>query len=293
MVLTAASILHMSAKGQQPDSLRHQRSNYYGFAYLLTGGGVSIGAAMPPGSLTVSFPYTVTTRSGVRFDSVFRSKSIRPFPRVMAFTIPIGLEAGDPKQFATVRFLMTFGGSAIGPNFSFGYGRNIFLRDPHNDHKRASIVLKPFVRLAFSTYRGYDYTDAFNLGSLDNRKKTISALGAISDTTYTSSDRHPETYPVKTLDIFFGQDEWQVTPGVIISNNPFRHYFHWQLEMSYNYHLSEKGQVFLVQNASENKIKSVSLNDKRLAATFNDQPVTSTPFHIDFFYLGLMAGVSF
>lgn len=211
----------------------------------------------------------------------------------MAFAIPIGLEAGDPKQFATVRFLMAFGGSAIGPNFSLGYGRNIFLRNPYNDHRIASIVVKPFVRLAFSTYRGYDYTDAFNLGSLDNKGKTITALGATSDTTYTSSGKHPTTYPVRTLDIFYGQDDWQVTPGVIISTNPFRHYFHWQLEMSYNYHFSEKGQIFLVQNASEHKIKSVSLNDKRLAATFNGRRLTSTPFHVDFFYVGLMAGVSF
>lgn len=48
-----------------------------------------------------------------------------------------------------------------------------------------------------------------------------------------------------------------------------------------------------MQNGAENMIRSVSLSDKRLAATFNGRPITSTPFNIDFFYFGVMAGVSF
>lgn len=279
--------------GQPSDTIANKTNcNYVSFCALT--GSSFLFSNNKNGALSISFPYTVTSTGGARSDSIFNSKSIQPYKQLKAFVFPLYLEVGSLRNFYTAQFFVSIIGAASGYNYTLGYGRNFYFNKHFYAKKNISdnsFVIKTFMRIAYTNYRGYDEGSPFYLGNIDNENKYINVLGNVAAPTYTTSGKSPQTYEAKTLDIIYSQNEWALAPGISISSNPYKHYFFWQVEMGYNFVLHEKGGIILLQN-NFNKIKTLDLSESRIKVSYNNTLIKSAPYIVDGFYAGVKAGFS-
>lgn len=288
-------LLHdcLTSQGQIKDTTARSHDYTYVSFCALTGTSFLF-SANKNGSLQISFPYSVTNAGGLRYDSIFNSKSIQPYKQLKAFISPLYLEVGSLKNFFTAQFLVSIIGSAAGYNYTLGYGRSFYFNRHFAERKSIisnSVVIKTFIRISYTNYKGYGDGSPFYFGNIDNTNKYIDVLGNIAAPTYSSSGRYVHTYDAKTLDVIFAQNEWAVIPGISISSNPYKHYFFLELEMGYNLVLHELGAIILTQD-NFNKIKTLSLRDSRISVIYNNARVKATPYIIDGLCLGVKAGFS-
>ncbi|HLY68975.1 MAG TPA: hypothetical protein VKR53_04555 [Puia sp.] len=293
----AGSICVLIIRAQQADSTRRQRHDHYVSFGALTGGSVLL-AGGNKGNLSISFPYTVSTLSGARSDSVFKSKAIQPFAQLKAFALPIFLEVGNEKQFLYFRFLSIAAiGDYAGCNFSLGYGRSIWVHTRHGHAANITdrqFVIKPSVNIELTPYRGFDNGSPFYLGTIDNRNKYIKVLGYTAGPTFTVHGKYNSVYNANTLDAVYAQTELAVVPKISISNNPFKHLFHWQINMGYNIDLFNRGGIILRQNFYESikKPSIINFDDRGIVAKYNGHTITSVPYNLSGFYLGVELGLN-
>lgn len=246
------------------------------------------------GAIQVSFPYAVTLPGSGTSDSLFKSKSIRPYSMLKSQVSLINLEAGNQNQFFTAGVTMSFIGDLNGYGFTMGYGRNLhFQKNRHKYHQlpKAFFVFRPSLNLAFTPYAGFDNGNPFYLGTINNEDRQLYVLGNIIRPTYTTSGRYRKTYQAKTLDIYYSQKEWALVPKIAISNNPFRHFLHWEIELAYNIPFSEKAGILLTQN-SLNPVKTININDPGIRVLYERNPIKSSPYTLFGFYIGGRIGLN-
>jgi hypothetical protein len=246
------------------------------------------------GSIQVSFPYSVTLPGSGTSDNLFKSKSIRPFAGLKSQISLINLEAGNQNHFFTAGVNVSFIGDLNGYGFTMGYGRNVYFQKNKYDNlqlPKAFIVFRPSLNLAFTPYAGFDNGKPFYLGTITNQDRQLNVLGNIIPPTYTTSGRYPKTYQAKTLDIYYSQKEWALVPKIAISNNPFRHFLHWEIELAYNIPFSEKAGILLTQN-SLNPVKTININDPGVRVLYENNPIKSPPYTLFGFYIGGRIGLN-
>jgi hypothetical protein len=251
-----------------------------------------------PGQMQVTFPYTITDQNGNKTNNIFTSKSINMINNQQIPAGFVNMEFGYPKYFIDLKYFL----AQYYNGYSVGCGLNFYLNllNESNEGKfyEKGILFRPSINFASNKYVGaYDNSNDF--GDIDNKNKTINLLGYTSDSTYTYvTGKWPfhtiNTATVNDLDITFVQRDFFITPNISLCSNPYRHYFHWELDIAYNLLIGEKSGLELLQNG-DNQLESsniVRLNSGKYFTTFNNNTITSTPLKLNKIFIGLTVGVN-
>ena len=280
---------------QKKDSLIRRVSNthaYYVGVCIFSGENLFF-SENKTGPIQVSFPYSVTAPGGATTDTSFKSAPISPYSKSKSQVSLFTLEVGNPKQFFTAGVTVNFIGELNGYGFMMGYGRNLYFLQ-NNDNATpvpaAFFVFRPSLNLAYSPYSGFDHNNPFYLGSINNDHRQLYVLGNSIPPTYTTGGRFPKTFQAKTLDIYYSQHDWALVPKIALSNNPFKHFLHWEIELAYNMPLTEKTGILLTQD-SAHPIQTVNINDRHMQVLYNSHPIRSSPYVLYGFYIGGRIGL--
>src|ERR1035437_6038006 len=253
------------------------------------------------GQLQVCFPYTSTDQAGNTTKNIFTSTAINSYAKRQVMG-GFNLELGTVRNFIEARFY-TANNSA---NVSAGYGYNLYFdlfKNEKRSQKEKTFVIKYSINIDFSNYTNWDgrgnATDYNYLGSIDNENKTINLLGFTSNPTYTYYDgfpyytRTPHVVNTKNIIIFYTQNDWVVIPKISLTNNPYKHLLHCEVEVEYFLPLREKGGIQLFQNGTNAMTSGVlGLNESSYTTTFNNKVITSNPYKFHGFFIGLTIGIN-
>jgi|GEM_PF-5564246 len=235
------------------------------------------------GALGVGFPYTTSTKAGVS-QHYFSNRYVNLFAGPF---VSFGAAAQIPlkkRHFLDVGF--GIGGTDGGKNngyFFAGYGQKIFSNDKFR--------IKATIDVAY-----YEFTNA--LGAIDNSKKNISLLGTVADSTFSvnHSRSQPTVSYASVLKIQYLQKDYILIPKVSFEYVPFEgNRLTLGLAFSYLVPIYEKGNIRLEQEGSSGSNgSSFPLTASGLSLTYNNTPITTTPYHFHglqtSFKIGLIVG---
>lgn len=249
------------------------------------------------GALQVSFPYTVTTAGGVTANNVFTSQNKKLLQRPVYEITALKLEIGHKRLFYTANF----GFLTVSPGIdcAVGAGVNLYAIPAHGHS--GSFVDKAFVIKASLNMLNASFTDYKTrdvLGSIDNRDRTISALGGVAKPVFTITNRYGKnSFTANSIDVLFGQNELAALPELSISSNPYRrHRVNTTLSLGYLLPLYCSGNIELDQRdggtSAKNKVAEVRFNNTGLTAWYNGRRITATPYHLPGFYLAVTVSLN-
>jgi hypothetical protein len=224
------------------------------------------------GTLGVTFPYTITSKAGT-LQNNFSSTDFNLFPSPF---ISFGLSAQIPskkRHFLDLGF--GIGGRENDKNIAYffaGYGQKIFSKNKFN--------IKASIDAAY-----YEFSNA--LGGIDNMKKNISLLGTIEDSTFTvhHSRSQPSIVYANALYIQYLQKDYILIPKVGFEYGPSegkRRFVGFTI--SYLIPIYEKGTIRLEQEGATGQTAggaSFPLATNGLSLTYNNTPITTTPYHFN------------
>ena len=251
------------------------------------------------GNLSIDFPYEVGDNTGNHTSHVFHADTRTLFSKNSFELTLLNLDISTRTSAVSFSGGLNFKyGNAF---FSLGYGRNIYLGHRHDDvyTKKESCdwILRPSLNAAYNSFNSKSF------GSIDNTNSTIYLLGYQADPTFSYQNGGKHSHTVTTnahnLEITYKQNEFGVQPKLALCTNPYKYDLSLQISVSYFIPLAESGGLSLTQfNASGtgNPITGTSvikLNNQDITATYNNQPVHSTPFHIPYVFMGFILGYSF
>lgn len=251
------------------------------------------------GDLIIDFPYEVGDNTGKHTSHVFHSDTRNLFSK-NSFELTLA-----NLEISTITSAVSFSGGLNfkygNAFFSLGYGRNIYLGHWHDDRftKKESCdwILRPSLNLAYNSFNSKPFA------TIDNTNSTIYLLGYQADPTfaYQSGGKysHTVTTDARTLEISYKQNQLGLQPKLSLCTNPYRSWLSIQISVSYFIPLAQSGGLSLTQfNAAgtANQITGTSvikLNNQDITATYNSQPVHSTPFRLPYVCMGFIFGISF
>ncbi len=268
----------------EPDPPRREHYFYY---TLTPGTGIStLLTHRNDGILNISFPYMVNGMSGYTFNSGDQ----RPYAPSRVLVVPVGVEFGTWNQFVDINLEWSVIGTwAQGIGLSVGYGHNFYLGGHSGDILKKALVLKPSINFVWIEDGGNNSSAKF--GSIDNTGNTIQALGYSAGPTYdVSTDNYDANGDyigsstiwkqyASTLDIAYVQTQYVLRPEITLSNNQYRSILRWELSLGYDITLSERGGISFYQDGTNPVAHLIGLDRSGLTATYNGQPIHSTPFH--------------
>jgi len=284
-----------SVYGQGAGDTTRQRIHYrYSSITLVTGTGVQLFNHCD-GLLQVSFPYSVTDASGVSTNHTFSGQKNRIYLGQNWSVFPVLFEIGGLHHFVDFGFCFRIQGNLTnGSNLAAGYGFIWYAdtrRTREPEDKRMAI--KVSLNLNYSADAAGS-GDAL-LGSIDNANKTIYLLGHEADPTFTTGGgRSPTvTNNAKTLNVSYSQRELSLLPRVSIANNPYRSGGRWELLFGYNFPLTDRGGIYLKQEADQGHkgvSPAVNINNPAISASYNGRPVHRAPYRFGGVYAGVLFG---
>ena len=184
------------------------------------------------GQLGISFPYSVTTKTGT-FQEIFNTQDARPYSTACsAFTLDV--QVGSKNHF----FDFDLGTGHNTGYFSVGYGRNV---NGLKAYSKNRFIVKPSINIGF-----YDFENS--IGSIDAGGKIITVFGKTADSTFQSHTRvrSPlKRYNTKNIAVQFIQYDFIVNPKIAVEYHPFKNPFFIEFSLSYFLPFSEIGKIRL------------------------------------------------
>ena len=244
------------------------------------------------GPVDVSFPYSVTDASGVTNSFTFAGRKAGVYARESSYIVPIGMEFGSRHYFITcsIGSRIVQGRFLFGTQFEGGLGYFWFF-DPARrirDLSQKRWVIK--VSLNVNSISDGQNGKRAILGSIDNAGKTIHLLGINAGPTFIrTTRRNTTTYNVRQLDISYSQQEVSLLPKIGIANNPYHRSVRWELNIGYNFPLTDLPGLYLNQVATDGTQNALSgvINIHRpgVVASYNGKPIGSAPFRFSGLFL--------
>jgi hypothetical protein len=202
------------------------------------------------------------------------------------------LEAGGPK------FFWNFSGGdnteSGTATLLTGIGCNFYLTHWHlflSKLKQPNgIIIKPSFNLAY-------YGFVTNLGNINNNGNTVYIFGNTALPTFTTTSKNVvTTHTSDHLNAVFKQNDYGISPKISISSNHFKRKLHWEINIAYFIPFSEDGGVRLEQISTDGTTTLFAgyVHDlvNPISATFNNNPITKSPFTFHNLYIGFSLGVN-
>lgn len=282
----------------QSDSISKNPYSYRTKVSLLVLGAGVLSTANHGGTLNVTIPYETMDANGVKTAQTFYGSSNNLFSN-QSPQITFGLDLSKPHY--VFNFTTGFNTSYKGAFYSVGLGGNVYLgRKSDNRYetpKKCILVLRPSLNITFFSF------SSGSIGSITNTNTTIYILDREVEPTFEYFDFSRNKFRTPTVDaenlvISYKQKQIGLQPKIALCTNPYKTKYCVQLFASYFIPIFESSGLLLRQysdNESHRKLISGSstnnLQDKsEIQASYNNRPLRSTPFHANYFYIGISLG---